>query len=226
MNHEDEKKLKVLFNRDFTSGYLFGEENIMNFKTPNHQGIKLGKVTEIKKDKIKIFLEDDLYQEDGIRFASADKGFIVNFLYDEKMRLINKGVKGTFVFVDNKMGLKSKDTVLKTFDKNLMIEIQNYEPKKIKVTFDILITHEDFTLKVCDNRHEVLLKEKIVSQAIHKPLSKEDVIKQMNRLKDTPFEIEKITIKMPADIFIPVSSMNEIRRKAILKLIEKRRSYV
>lgn len=226
LNPDDEKKLKVLFNRDFTSGYLFGEENIMNFKTPNHQGIKLGKVTEIKKDKIKIFLEEDLYQEDGIRFASADKGFIVNFLYDEKMRLINKGVKGTFVFVDNKMSLKSKDTVLKTLDKNLMNEIQNYEPKKIKVNFDILITHEDFTLKIYDNRHEVLLKEKIVSQAIHKPLSKEDVIKQMNRLKDTPFEIENITIKMPDDIFIPVSSMNEIRRKAILKLIEKRQSYV
>ena len=47
-----------------------------------------------------------------------------------------------------------------------------------------------------------------------------------NTLKDTPFKIRKITIEIPDDIFIPVSKMNEIRREAVSKLIEKRQNYV
>ena len=43
-----------MFNREFTDGYLFNAQNIMNFKTPNHQGINLGKVIAVNKDKIKI----------------------------------------------------------------------------------------------------------------------------------------------------------------------------
>ena len=48
----------------------------------------------------------------------------------------------------------------------------------------------------------------------------------MDRLKDTPFKIRKITIDIPENIFIPVSKMNEIRREAVSKLIEKRENYV
>ena len=84
---KDRKDLKVMFNREFTDGYLFNEKNIMNFKTPNHQGINLGKVIAVNKDKIKILLEEDIQQEDGIRFKNKDMGFIVNFLYEKKANL-------------------------------------------------------------------------------------------------------------------------------------------
>ena len=80
INKLDEKKLKLLFNRDFTEGYLFHNEgkNIMNIKTSNHQGIEIGKV--VRKDKNNIFIKliKDLSLNDGIRVCGKeDVGFTV-----------------------------------------------------------------------------------------------------------------------------------------------------
>lgn len=223
---KDRKDLKVMFNREFTDGYLFNEKNIMNFKTPNHQGINLGKVIDVNKDKIKILLEEDIQQEDGIRFKNKDMGFIVNFLYDEKGKLINHASKGSIIYVDNKINLKDKDIVLKTLDKKLMNEIANYEPRKVDIDLTVKVTEDIFSLTLKDFHHEINVSEKIVSKALKRSITKEEIRKQMDRLKDTPFKIRKITIDIPENIFIPVSKMNEIRREAVSKLIEKRENYV
>jgi putative protease len=36
---DEVNNLKKLFNREFTDGYLFNDKDVMNIKTPNHQGI-------------------------------------------------------------------------------------------------------------------------------------------------------------------------------------------
>ncbi|MCI6001987.1 MAG: U32 family peptidase, partial [Tenericutes bacterium] len=74
--------LKVLFNREFTKGYLNNEYGsmVMNIKMPNHQGIHLGEVISYNKKKITIKLDDDVYQNDGIRFSNKE-GMIINYLY-------------------------------------------------------------------------------------------------------------------------------------------------
>ena len=76
--------LYKLFNREFTSGYLF-DDDIYNTKTPNHLGYPLGKVIKVNNEKIHIKLSDDLYQEDGIRFCTSNKGMMANLIYDEKV---------------------------------------------------------------------------------------------------------------------------------------------
>ena len=95
------KELKVLFNREFTKGYLFNENNleITNIKSSNHVGIPIGEVIEIKNGKIKIKLTDDLNQEDGIRFNIDNSGMIVNMLYNKSGLLINHASKGDIVLV-------------------------------------------------------------------------------------------------------------------------------
>lgn len=52
-----QEELKTLYHRKFTDGHLFHSTNIMNIDTPNHIGLKIGKVVEITKNKIKIKLE-------------------------------------------------------------------------------------------------------------------------------------------------------------------------
>ena len=42
------------------------------------------------KKKIKIKLDKELYQEDGIRFKNSNKGMIANFIYNEKDYLLRK----------------------------------------------------------------------------------------------------------------------------------------
>lgn len=67
ISEEEIKNLKVLFNREFTSGYLFNDD-VINIDSSNHIGILIGKVISVDNKYIKILLSDDIYQEDGIRF--------------------------------------------------------------------------------------------------------------------------------------------------------------
>ena len=76
----DIKEIKKLFNRDFTKGFIFHEENITNTFRPNHMGIKIGKVIDNKKYTT-IKLEDDLNLQDGIRFLEDDKGMTITTMY-------------------------------------------------------------------------------------------------------------------------------------------------
>ncbi|UKI26866.1 MAG: hypothetical protein L6V91_09145 [Bacilli bacterium] len=61
----------------------------------------------IKKEKLKIKLDKELYQEDGIRFKNSNKGMIANFIYNEKKDyLLIKGNVGDIIYLDNKINLK------------------------------------------------------------------------------------------------------------------------
>ena len=121
--------LSKLFNRKFTSGYLFNED-IYNTNTSNHLGYPLGNVIKINSKKIYIKLTDDLNMEDGIRFVESNKGMIVNKIYDENGLLKNSIKKGNIAVIDNKIKLKEKSTVNKTIDKKLLKEIQKKKKKK------------------------------------------------------------------------------------------------
>ena len=107
-----------------------------------------------------------------------------------------------------------------------MNEIANYEPRKVDIDLTVKVTEDIFSLTLKDSHHEINVSEKIVSKALKRSITKEEIKKQMDRLKDTPFKIRNITIDIPENIFIPVSKMNEIRREAVSKLIEKRENYV
>ncbi|HIR74200.1 TPA: U32 family peptidase [Candidatus Ventrenecus avicola] len=217
------KKLKTLFNRGFTKGYLMREENIMNFDTPNHQGIVLGGVTFSTPKRIQIKLAEDLTQGDGIRFKEIQAGMIVNFLYDKKGNLIHEAKKGDTVFVDNKVGLNRKATVLKTSSVTLSEEIANYPKKTIPIQMVADIDTHEFTLRVTDGVHQIVVTKDICEKAKTKSMEKEDILKQLNRLKDTPFFLEKVEIHLEPHVFIPVSNINEIRRCAIDGLTQARK---
>ena len=70
------------------------DKDLMNVNSPNHVGLKVGKVISIIDDKIKIKLNDNytINQNDAIRFLNSNKGFIINYLYDSKGKLVSSCV--------------------------------------------------------------------------------------------------------------------------------------
>lgn len=224
VSDEDLKKAATLFGRGFTLGKLLKQQNqkFMNQITSNHQGSYLGDIEALSFKKIGIRLKNDLHQEDGIRFVSENKGMIVNFLYNERDLLISKAKKGELVFVDNKIGLTKKGRVMKTLDKVLEESIQNYEEKKIGITMSLQIALAFICLKISDGVHEVEVHDSCVASSKNCPLTKEQVIKQFSKLGNTPFVLRKIDCNLEENVYMNVRDMNEIRRKGIEKLIQKR----
>ena len=94
-------------------------KELMNSKTCNHQGIEIGRVVKVNKNKICIQLSQDLHQNDGIRFERENLGCHVNFMYDKKQKLISFMPKNNTVLIEGPVGVHVGSVVRKTMDSEL-----------------------------------------------------------------------------------------------------------
>lgn len=222
ITEEDEKKLSLLFNRDFTEGYLFNENNITNIKTSNHQGIIIGKIIEVNKKFVKIKLNEDLDQEDGIRFEN-NKGMIVNKLYNSKMLLVSSVSKNSVAIIENKCDINKLGSVRKTTSVKLLKELQNYEQKKLDVSFTVKAKTGE-ALEIVINDGTFILNEKgnKIEKSQTSETTREMIVKQLSKLGNTPFRLKEIEIIKDDNIFISITELNSIRRNLVSKLIDKK----
>ena len=226
LDSETLKKMMVLYNREFTKGYLFKDygKDLMNIKTPNHQGLEIGKIIDLDKKQIKITLKEDLNQEDGIRFVIENKGMIVNKLYNEKGLLVNSIKAGNIAIIDNKVGITEKQNINKTIDKLLIEELSKIKEKKIPINIKVIAKkHLPLNLILTDvDQNKVDIKGVVVEESINRPLDYESIKKQITKLGSTPFSCNNIDIEMDDDVFISIRELNELRRQATEKLKEIR----
>lgn len=74
---------------------------------------------------------------------------------------------------------------------------------------------ELFKLESGESAEAVLVEGNIVDQAQKRPLSYEDIKKQLNKMGDTVFSFAKLEIIAEDDIFMPVKAINELRRETV-----------
>ena len=216
---EYEEDLKVIFNRQYTYGYLFNATNdeIINIHTSNHVGVHLGKVFKVTSKYIYIKLDSQLNQGDGIRINETNDGMIVNFLYDESLKLTN--VCKNIAVIDKKIKASVGDSVNKTSD---IIVINKYRELPVrKVDIDVTFTHSGNheTLEITDGINVVKKEADIVFPSKNISIKKEDIIKQLSKLGNTPFKIANISIGEFESKFINIKDLNAIRRNAVEELI-------
>ena len=217
LTDEEQDNLKILFNREFTEGYLFNNR-IMNIKSSNHQGLEVGKVLEVTPKKIKIKLTKPLYQEDGIRFKNNNLGMIVNMMYNDKDLLINKAIPGDIIYLDNKINLKNKDILVKTSSNYLEKEILNIPEKKIKIDINV----KNDIIEFIDDKNNRVVSKIEVMPALNRPTTKEEIEEKITKLGNTPFAVNNINIDIKDNIFISMKTLNETRRLLTEELIKER----
>ena len=70
----------------------------------------------------------------------------------------------------------------------------------------LIISHGDCTVTVCGDT---------VEQAQKRPLTQDDVMKQLNKTGNSMFYFDNLEITMDSSVFIPVSRLNELRREGL-----------
>ena len=126
------------------------------------------------------------------------------------------------------MALKEK-AKLRTPDPDLMKETEKKylgQELKEKISGTVTICTGEYanmcleygTVQVCADSREP------VASAVKRPLLEQDVRKQFSKTGGTPFILENLKIVLSEDAFMPVQSMNELRREALEKLQEAVRS--
>lgn len=226
ITNEDIEELKKIFNRKFTKGFLFNETNIVNQYRPNHMGIEIGKVISYKDNFVTIKLNQKINQEDGIRILNEinDVGCTLNKIYLNK-KLVNKANENDIISFYIKDKVAKNDVVIKTTDinqlKKINKEIKNN--KKIMINVEIICQLNKPIRLIFDDGHNKVQTEKFICEkAIKNKTDEKRIINQINRLKDTPYEINKLKSNIDDNIFVKISDLNEIRREIVNLLNEKR----
>ena len=226
----DIKDMKIMFNRYFTKGYLFNEQNneITNINSVNHQGILIGKVVCVNKNSIEIKLEDDLYVQDAIRIKTNEEiGFNVQIMFvnGDKRNIAKKGEIVKIPFITTNKVL-NKDVLL-TKSERIRQELKDYlKTEHIKTPLNATLTikiNENASLFASDGFNEVIVySDECITNILYHPNDDEFYKDKLNKLTDTPFYFNEIVIDNDNIAFISIKTLNEMRRKMVELLLNKR----
>lgn len=212
----DVDNLKIMFNRgDYTVGYLYNPTNdIVYHKLQGHMGLRVGTVKKIAENQAFLECERELKKGDGIKFLKDgfETGGALFSSESSKTTFVGNVSMGNDVHLTSSSVLNND--VLKrekklSIDVDIVMEVGKFPIVKIKYLNDII----------------EFVYPKIIDMAINSPISKDEIILNFSKLKDTVFVLNKCDVNLNGNLFMPKSIMNDIRRCSIdnLKaaLIEK-----
>ena len=215
---EDNKDVEQIFNRGFTKGLTFGDfgKAFSSIDRPDNRGILVGKVTNVDKHKVYISLHDDVEQGDGLELVTGNdeyKGVIVPY----------KVKKGTSLILE-KPGYILKDSlVYKTSSMDLLNRAKlSYSKDNIKHPIDMEVDIKIGSRPKLKIRHKEQIIEveidKIVEEGQKVSLNEDKVIDQLAKLGDTVYSLNNISVDLDDNSYLPLSSLNQLRREAVEKL--------
>ena len=224
IDEKDILDLKKIFNRNFTKGFLNNAKNdeITYSYRPNHQGVKIGKVIKCQNNYVTIKLTDELNINDGIRIG--DVGFVVTNMYKDRKKITHASSGIISIYCKDKL-LENID-VLKTTDYLLNKKIkEEIDARKRKVMINAKVSvYKDSPIKLelSDNVNNITVLGSNVLKSINSPTSHLKIKEQISKLGNTIYSINSIEVNGDDDIFIPIAELNDLRRKAIDELNDKR----
>ena len=230
LSEKRNEELMLLFNRGFTKGHLFHDsfaERMSPFR-PNHMGLREGVVEEQKDGRILVRLEAPLYQHDGLRVLCADKdvGVTAVRIYENGL-LVSEAQKGSHVWLVCPDPVKKGSILVRTTDSRLnqrIADAVSRGPEKIPVRiFYQAKVGEPMSIRISDGcgREASVKTEELCQKARTAPLSAEQIAESLKKAGDTPFTVQEVQ-GTAENIFLPVKSINDVRRRAFLKLEDLR----
>lgn len=230
IDENDIIELKKMFNRNFTKGFMLNEDN-NNFtydKRPNNIGIEVGQVISKVKNDLKIKLTYDVSVHDGLRILDdkEDKGLVINkmFINNKSILEAKKGDVITLKF--DKYVEKNSKVLLTSSKKQLDSTSEAIKNQERFIYVDLNFTakeNENLKLTITDGLNTVTeVLDKTPMRAINKETSFDVIKKQLSKLGNTVYKARSITLNLDDNLFINIKDINEIRRRAISKLNEKR----
>lgn len=238
VDYADKKLLMQVFNRGgFSSGHLANEYNpdLIYPKKPNNMGLYLGKIDKYNPEKgyITLSSKEILSIGDTISTEKETGTYTISELMIGNTNISESSPFQPVTIGRMKGNISVHDKVYKMSSKELLrisLDSINKELKKnsfkchlrIKentpITMSIASLCEDND-NLFSNIYFNLTSDIKPISAINAPITKDRIIHQLTKTKNTPYSFDEITIDLDDNIFIPsISCLNELRRLAIEKI--------
>lgn len=229
VNLNDLEKLENVFNREYTKGFMLNasSKEVTNPKSPNHQGVRIGKVIKSSNKKITIKLEKATSIHDGLRIINNnfEYGLILNeFRKDEK--LVHEGKANDLITLKVNKEIPLNSIVLRTLSYKIEEEIKNIIASKVRrvpITMSIdILKNQKITLKVNDLEEEIKVTSNCPDAALNKATTKDEIKSKLLKVQNTIYEVKDIQINLDDNLFVPISLINNLKREALELLNNKR----
>ncbi|SHE83196.1 U32 family peptidase [Clostridium fallax] len=207
--------LLQLFNREgFSKAFLYKNEgkDMMAYNMPKNTGVFLGSILSNGE----IILEKDINLKDGIR--NGEGGFTISKII-KKNKEVDFALKGETVRLFPK-DYKKGDKLYKTSDVKLLegykTSYLNKFQKKIPLSIDVDFKIDNNIEISCSyNGENFKVLGELVQKPLKRPIDKNKLEENLKKSGETPFKVDKINFINFEEGFIPVSSINDVRRKLI-----------
>ena len=230
VTQEERDDLAQIFNRDFTTAYLEGRPGkaMMSDRRPNNRGLLIGRVTAYDWDTriVTVKLSGRLGLGDQVDFWVKVGGRVtatISSLRDAEGREVEEGQAGDTVSFAIPSAVRDHDRVFKVYDARLMERAkETYASgapvRRIPVAIAVrAAVGEPLTVTIADGEgHRAEGKTDFIGEPARKrPLSEETIRKQVSRLGTSVYEMQSLNCEIAGEVMVPMSEINEARRKAV-----------
>ena len=193
--------------------------SIIETKYQNHTGVKIGKVIEVRKFKdifqIDVFSSHQIRQGDGLKFFThgQEVGSLgvgnVEIIGNKKYRLYSKNKVDINSDVHLILNEEKEEKILNTIRRiPLEVNVKAYLDQPLEISFKY--KDEEISAR----------SDYILPKAKSKSISKQDLLRNIDKFDKEPFFIKKFECDID-DVFVPLSVINDTRRKAVSLIKEK-----
>lgn len=233
----DMKELMQVFNRGgFSKGYLEGKtgRDMMCYEKPKNWGIYIGNVISFNKvsSSLKMKMEEDLSIGDGIEVLNGEDinpGTVVTYIRTENGKK-NFAQKDDIAYIgDIKGNIPKGCKIYRTSSKALNMSAgETFDGKTFirKVQIEGILSirqNSPITLSITDGENNVeVTSDRLPEIAVNKPITKERIEEQLYKTGNTPFAFEKLNVELDKNLTVPISEINNLRRKALDELYNKK----
>lgn len=219
----DDEILMDLYNRGgFTKGYYEtrNSKSMISLTRPNHSGVPVGKVKEVKGNQTVISLSNQINAQDILEIRED-----IRNLYEFTVKTGESRGKNITANFNKGLKIKPGNLVYRTKNNELLNSLgETYLKNQVKEPIQGILklkTGEPMELALSCGNQMVNLVGEIVSEALNQPLSEDKIRKQMTKTNDTAFFFQELELKLEGNVFVPVQKLNELRRDGITALEEK-----
>lgn len=217
VSSEDQRILMDLYNRGgFSDGYYrqHNGQNMIASDRPNHAGVPAVKVESQKGRMIRGTILTDLYAGDVLDISG-------NYTVGKDQK---KG-EAFSMLVQKQVHVKRGMTINRVRNERLITSIHKQyieDPVRQKINGELTLeVGKPASLKLyCNESAYTAYSGETVEQAQNRPMERERIASQIEKLGNTPFVFETLDIKMDEAIFVPVRMLNDLRREAVNGLCE------
>lgn len=220
-------RLANIYNRGgFSDGYFFMQngKSMIDTERPNNKGVKVGVVKSTEGGAVIINTSQNIFRMDVLEIKLSDTDAVeltsnINASAGSKIKLNSPKIRQ----------IKPGADVYRTRCNKLLGDIRDEiinNDKKVKIDCKFTANpDEEINLKLGFNTLGRYISVSVYGDksldALQRPTDEASVYEKLSKLGDTCFELEEANINLSENTFIPMSSINNLKRKAVKMLIEE-----